>query len=190
MFMTAHDEDSFSTILKARFPKVAFVESITSGRELVERHSISECTNRFGTISIWNRDASSELPCSRRTDGDYEWATNGPALQFIRCRVDGPLLVSGTIGAGVSEKTEYFSTMDRFIKSVWRILRSQKIRLRCIDPATGKTLSRAVVGYSVWPGVAGWCTAEPERLLKDMGTFNYYLPVPERPENGKQEVNS
>lgn len=120
------------------------------------------------------------MPIGSRQDGRFEGPANGPVIQFGRSRLEGEILSSGSVTAGFNNDNPKFAELEAFTKEVWKILRKHAhSKLICVDQETGQVLNPNVTGYLVWPDAINWVQEEKGHLLKDGGTWNFYLPNPD-----------
>jgi hypothetical protein len=118
-FMTLVDEKIFSEAIKRVYPHIKFVDdSRWSTPDPVVRGSIDECASNY--VFLWPSDVIEKLPTMSHGD-KFDGPQSGIVMQFMRCRQKDGCLLSGQIGVGYSEKTEW---MDGWSKQIIKILNS------------------------------------------------------------------
>jgi hypothetical protein len=169
VFFSPADEAALSRELVAAFPHLAFVDdNIWESPDPPVRVSISQCRANF--VFLWNRAVVPVLPSRSRADGRVDGPTVGPVVQFVRSRVTGDLLLSGSLAASSSDPE-----MLGFVADLWRVLGRWGVKkVRSIDPRSGATILPSVPGYLLGPDAEASWSAAGGRRLRDRSTENYF----------------
>lgn len=96
IFFDHFDEIEFSSLLKKKFPEIIFLDDNVWKSQPITRETIAACLTP--RCYIFNQPLEL-LPTILRRDGQVEGPIVGPVIQFLRCKIDGTTIFSGSVAA-------------------------------------------------------------------------------------------
>jgi hypothetical protein len=169
LFFCERDELDFGMALKEFIPDIQFVDgSLWEDNSPPVRPSIHECRERI--VFLWSRTACPTLPYKTLSDGKIHGPTSGVVIQYMRCVLKDPVLLSGDIGIGY-EKQDI--AIAGFVKSVWKVMKSMNVcALNSVNAQTGDIIESNITDYFVGAGAKDWTGSG--KLLKHCAADVYY----------------
>lgn len=163
-FLTSIDEHTFSMLLKEHVPKVKFIESFvwnTPNPPVYD--SMAECcNNKFSDVVIIDTSIVSieEYKNTRiipHPSGQGYMGSNvgNGVIQFLRSRLGR--YVENCLGNGrlaASYNSEYQPKTDQFVKTVWKLVRKNALKVYLIDRETGKVSEKPESRFFAFPDAA------------------------------------
>jgi hypothetical protein len=178
LFLVSDDEREISVALRAIRPSVRFVDdNVWDEATPTLAPSIDACRSRL--VYLWDQSIVPELPAMKRKDGRFEGPVAGVVVQYIRAQLQGDVLLSGRVAAGIGGMDDALeSAMSRFVADVWKVVtEATPGRLDAIEPGSGRVLHSGVREYRAGRHAVMWLAQESERLLKDRSTASFYRPA-------------
>ena len=174
ILMTEQDERAFTNLLLTAFPNIIFLDdNVWRTAEPILRSSLSDCTH--GTAYIWNRDLFPTIPIGPRPGGGFQGPARHSVIQFIRSRMNGTVLRTGSVDAGFADPVP--TDAKKYFNSVWRILKKNATnKLICVDPETRAVINPKVTDQWGCPAAIKWCLSDESHLFQDNGN-NYFRPA-------------
>ena len=164
LFMASEDEDVFLTSVRSNIHEVELVDGQRwSTPQPPLASSASRC--KSNDVYLWNRSLVPHLPSLPRPGGGFQGPTSGIVIQWIRCRRDRNVLLSGRMAIGTSDQI-----IIRFADAVWKLL--ELYTLADLVTQDGESAPEFRIG----PNAHEWITSNRVNRLRERSSETYFLP--------------
>ena len=172
-FFSMRDEEEVSAFLCKEFPRLKFIDGQrwpTVVPPTVE--GIHRCAS--GIAYLWPSDLAPELPSVRRSSSEYQGASSGPVIQFIRCRQREGKLEMSQLSAFIEDAG---SPLGRAHARLIAVLKKRyACPLNSYNSRSGRLMESNLRGYLVGPSLRNSPETGP-RLVLGFGRDEYMIPA-------------